>query len=171
MPGRTHATTKPPVPGRRGRPSSLTEETTQAIIKRILNLGSYADASIAAGINVTTFQNWMAKGRADYDRDRASDYRDFFLRVEQANRNVKAILQGRVYAGSQRDPKLALKILERRWPDEWGLKIKVEDQTKRPPGSPRDRMMKRLADIEERQTKAASAIKSALAAMDPAPTD
>lgn len=159
--GRTHApTTQRPRRGKSGRPSSLTEETIQLIERRILNLSSYRDAAIAAGIDETTFQRWMRRGRDDFDLARPSEYNTFYQRVEVANGKVKAVLQGRVYAGSTRDPRLALKILERRWPDEWGLKIKVQDATPAPKSSPRDRLMKRLADAEDRQERATKALEA-----------
>jgi transposase len=155
--GRTAAPTTRRRPGR-GRPSSLTDETMQVVERSLLNLASYDDAAFAAGIHPSTFSRWKARGEQDAERGRSSDYRDFYDRIERANRKVKALLTGRVLAGSRRDPKLALKILERRFAAEWAMKLEVTDKTPRPKASPRDRFLKRLADIEERQEYAATSL-------------
>lgn len=155
--GRTRAATKRPN-GKSGRPSSLSEETIVKIEKRIRNLGSYDDAAIAGGVHPRTFERWREKGGKDFEAGKDSEYSRFYHRVEQANRDVKAILQGRVYAHSVRDGRLALKILERRWAKEWGLKVELTDSTPTPKASPRDRFLTRLASIEERQAKAAEAL-------------
>ena len=132
---------------------------------------SYADAAKVAGIDPRTFQTWLAKGREDLEAGKASDYQHFYHRVEVANQDIKSVLIGRVMAGSRRDPRLALKILERRFPEDWGLKIKIEDTTPDRPASPREVFLKRLSAIEDRQTRADVALRGVMRADDPSLAD
>lgn len=140
--------------GKRGRPSSLTEDTKRLIRAELLNTGTYEEAAIAGGIHPSTFERWLAQGSRDFAADKFSDYRDFYELVCKANRDIKNLLRGRVITASRNNPMIALKILERRWPKEWGLKIDVSDVTPKPKSSPRDSVMKKIAQIEERQSAA-----------------
>jgi len=149
----------------------LTPETIAAIEQRIRLGSSYADAATVAGIDRRTFQVWMARGRDDTQAGRVTEYQHFYHRVEVANLDVKAVLIGRVMAGSRRDPRLALKILERRFPEEWGLKIKIEDTTPDRPASPRETFLKRLSAIEDRQQRADAALRDVMRAEDPSLAD
>jgi transposase len=139
--------------GGKGRPSSLTPETIQVIERVLLNLGSYDDAAIAAGIHPRTFDRWKQQGERDALAGRKNEYVDFYHRVVDANRKIKAILTGRVL--SSRDPKMALKILERRWSTEWGLKQQIDLKDVTPAkASPRQKFEARLKAMEERQAAA-----------------
>ena len=151
----------------RGRPSSLTPATVKSIEKSIKAGSSYGDAAILAGVDPRTFALWMAHGRQDLQAGRASEYLHFFQVVERANIDAKAVLIERVMKGSKRDPRLALKILERRFPNEWGLKIKIEDATPDKPTSPREAFLKKLSAIEDRQERAAAALRGVLRDGDP----
>lgn len=124
------------------------------IREQLLNIATHEEAAHAAGIHPSTFQRWLEHGARDFAADKTSDFRDFYDLVTAANRAIKTVLRGRVIAASRTDPKLALKILERRWPQEWGLKIEVKDASAKPKASPRDSIMKKLAQIEERQSAA-----------------
>jgi hypothetical protein len=160
--GRTRASTRSRPPHQRGRPSSLTAATIKSIEKQIRSGSSYADAAKLAGIDPRTFQAWLAKGRDDLQAGRASEYLHFYQRVEVANIGIKTTLIERVIKGSRKDPRLALKILERRFPDEWGLKIKIEDATPDRPPSPRETFLKRLSVIEDRQHRADAALRGVM---------
>jgi hypothetical protein len=130
------------------------------VVERVLvNLGSYEDAAIAAGIHPRTFERWRERGERDALAGKSNDYTDFYHRVADANRKIKAVLTGRVLLASSRDPKFALKILERRYAD-WAVRqaIEVKDVTPEPKASPRDRLIDRMRQIEERQTAADSTL-------------
>src|SRR5262245_7020307 len=162
--GRTRATTtrSSREPKQRGRPSSLKAKTIAAITKSIREGATYADAAKRAGIDPRTFQTWMAKGRDDLQADRTSEFRHFYHAVETANLDIKATLVKRVLKGTIKDPRLGLKVLERRFPDDWGLKIKIEDLTPDRPASPREAFLKRLSAIEDRQQRADVALRGVM---------
>jgi len=169
--GRTRTQTRARHPGQRGRPSSLTGPTIKAIEKRIREGASYADAAKASGIDPRTFQTWLAKGREDTFNGRMSEFQHFYQRVEAANLDIKGLLIKRVIKGSAKDPRLALKVLERRFPEEWGLKIKIEDTTPDRPASPRELFLKRLSAIEDRQQRADAALRGVMREDDPSLAD
>lgn len=136
--------------GGRGRPSSLTAETLQEIERTLLNLGSYDDAAIAGGIHPRTFERWLAKGEREAAESRSTDHANFYRLVVGANRKIKALLTGRVLHGSRSDPYLALKILQSRFV-EWAPRSRIVDETPpAPKASPRERLLARIAAIEER---------------------
>jgi hypothetical protein len=163
MPGGTTKAPDVKHTGKRGRPSSLTPDTLKLIVAQLLNLGTYEEAALAGGIHPATFERWLKQGSKDYQANKTSDYREFYEAIHTANRNIKTILRGRVLNAKDRngrpDPKYALAILERRWPEEWGQKIDVRDTSKEPPKkSPREAFIKRMASIESRQAEAEAAI-------------
>lgn len=139
-----------------GRPSSLTPETLQLIVKEILTLGSDADAAHAGGIHPDTFKRWKTKGAEDFRLDKDTDYRTFYVEIEKASQSIKKVLRTRVL--SDRTAKHALKVLAARWPNEWGEKIQVEDTTPQKQESPRESLMKRLGVLEERTRNATKAL-------------
>ena len=140
----------------------MTAATIKAIEKSIRSGVSYADAARLSGIDPATFQRWMARGRQDIATGRASDFRDFCERVELANVVMKTTLTQYVMKGAKKDARIALKVLERRFPDVWGLKIRIEDTTPDKPASPREAFMKRLSVIEDRRQRAETALRGVM---------
>jgi len=131
-------------------------------VKLIRAGATYADAAIGAGIDPRTFMTWMAKGREAISQGRETPFRHFHHAVELANLHIKSQLVGRVLKGTARDPRLALKVLERRFPNDWGLKIRIEDTTPDKPASPREALMKRLSAIADRQQRADAALRGVM---------
>jgi hypothetical protein len=106
------------------------KEKTIEIIEETLRQGMMQkDAATWAGISETTFYEW-AKDRS------------FRSRVESATLAYKRELIERVRLGAKADPRLALEVLSRRWPDEWSGKLNVEVT------SPEDKI-KRVMDLIE----------------------
>lgn len=156
--GKTHAVTNDPN-GKRGRPSSLSPETIQTIVTAIRSLVSYEDAAQLAGIHASTFQRWKAKGISDQKAGKTSDYRNFYEQLELANAQARSLLAARVMARSRTDPHLALKILERRDPKNWGLRttVDVNDVTPTKKESPLDKLLSKLDRMSDRQASAVAA--------------
>lgn len=156
--GKTHAVTNDPN-GKRGRPSSLSPDTIKVIVSAIHNLVSYEDAALLAGIHASTFQRWKAQGIADQKAGKTSDHRDFYEQLERANATARSLLAARVMVRSRTDPHLALKILERRDPKNWGLRttVDVNDVTPSKKESPLDKLMNRLDRMADRQASAIAA--------------
>lgn len=72
------------------------------------------DAAVLSGISEKTFYRWMEK------------HDSFDSKVEASITRYKEKLIKIVNVHSVKDGKLALEILARRWPDEFGTKQKVE---------------------------------------------
>lgn len=149
MPGRTRATTAPTT-GRRGRPSSLSEETTKLFTGALLNLNTIEDAATIAGVDYSTVTRWLAAGK----KQARGEYRDFYNAVERAKARAKGLLVTKVIGAARTDPAMALKVLERRYPAEWGATRKVELEDKTPPQKRdiRNRVEAALDQIAQRLT-------------------
>lgn len=149
MPSRpTRATTRPPN-GKPGRPSALTAETSKLFRQALLSLNTIDDSFVLAGIHPSTGHRWLAKGR----KANSGEYRDFYEAVEDAKARAKMTLVKKVNDAGRADPKMALKILERRYPKEWALLRRLEMEDKTPPSKRegmRDRVLTQLEQIEKR---------------------
>lgn len=76
-------------------------------------------AATLAGINRATLQEWAKKAamaRADNEENR---YTRRVARIEQASAKFEQTILSKVVAGVERDPKLGLEILRRRFPKNW----------------------------------------------------
>lgn len=144
----TRATTREPN-GRPGRPSSLSEQTSKLFQQSILSLNTIEDAATIAGVDYSTVARWMKKGRSAS----RGEYRDFYEAVESAKARAKAVLVKKVVDHGRADPKMALKILERRYPKEWALLRRLEMEDKTPVSKRegiRDRVVAQLDQIAKR---------------------
>ena len=104
------------------RPTKLTPERHTAIVQAIL-AGNYAEtAARYAGVATTTFYNWMNRGKDG----KSGLYVEFVDAVE----NAKAQAEIRDVALIERAAKVtwqaAAWMLERKFPDRWGRREKVE---------------------------------------------
>ena len=101
------ASKRPRGAGRTGRPTKYSARIASRII-RYLGYGcSKDDAARAAGIDPATFYRWQSSNR------------DFCDRVTRACEAVKPKLIELVRKGAEKDPRMALAMLERRYPEEW----------------------------------------------------
>ena len=117
---------------RRGRKSKLTPEVQAEIVSSI-QVGVYAKtAAAAAGINETTYYEWLQRGREARENGRASKYRDFLEEIETADAQAEKQhfnMIVRQAAGSRTSPgdwKAAAWILERKYPEKYGRKVAQE---------------------------------------------
>lgn len=164
--GVTGAATQAP-DGRVGRPSALTPDTLNLFNQALLGLNTLEDAAVLAGVDYSTIARWMAKGR----KAKSGEYRQFYEAVEGAKVRAKALLTARVVESGRKDAKMALKILERRYPGEWGVTKKLELEDKTPMSKRhgvRDRLLGRLEQIEERLAKP-NALQAIVEAPEPVP--
>lgn len=139
--------------------TKLNEITIETICKYIEEGATIRTACAAAGIGKSTYYRWIKAAENETD----GLYRDFWDRTSESlakaritteNAVFSAALGGEVYEtrvekkpdGSEQlvficrqippDGYLCLKILERRYPDDWGMKIKKNfDFGKSVPGS------------------------------------
>jgi hypothetical protein len=135
-------------PSKAGRPSELKGSVVAAIVDALETGATFDEAAIEAGIGVRTFYRWREKGAKSRTLD---EYRQFWQLTEYAKRRGKRLLERCAYRGGVTDPKIAIKVLERRHPEEWRLRLEIEDttdatQTERA----REMLAARLDSIEKR---------------------
>jgi hypothetical protein len=135
-------------PSKAGRPSELKGAVVAAIVDALETGASYDEAAIEAGISPRTFYRWREKGAKARQLD---EFRQFWQITEHAKRRGKRLLERCAYRGGVTDPKIAIKVLERRHPEEWRLRLEIEDttdagQTERA----REMLAARLDSIEKR---------------------
>lgn len=116
---------------RRGRPSKLTPERKERIIKAIKAGAHYKTACQHAGIDYRTFRNWMKKG----EQAKTGRYRDFYLAVTKANADLEVYVVGNWTKAISEDWRAAKDFLAKRFPDRWGHNLTItqeeEDQPTR----------------------------------------
>jgi hypothetical protein len=113
---------KPDALGKPGRPTKFTPET-QVEIVRIIKGGNYrCVAAEACGVAERTFAEWMAKGEEFPD----SDFGKFRQAVIAAENHAEMGMVSAVNVGALTDPKHAEWWLERKFPDRWGRKERIE---------------------------------------------
>lgn len=115
----------PAAPARRrgaGRPTLLTQETTDRLLSA-LRAGNFRNVAAEwAGISDRVFREWMAKGEAS----RRGPFVDFRRRVLEAERAAEIRAVGLVMKAAEEDPKHAEWWLERKFPERWGRRDKME---------------------------------------------
>jgi hypothetical protein len=89
----------------------------QAKFVEALSSGNYRHVACAyAGISTGAFHRWMAKA-ATQTRGKFVEFRNA---VEEAETRAQMLLVAVVASHATRDPKIAMEMLSRRWPREWG---------------------------------------------------
>lgn len=120
-----------------GRPTKLTPELTVKICD-MLRAGNYLETAAAyAGVDKATLHRWLKRGRAEMDRVEGSIGKAKIRKAEQpfvdfCNSVEKALSEGEVRDliiisnAAKTDWKAAAWKLERKFPDKWGRKERVE---------------------------------------------
>lgn len=106
------------------RPTKLSPQLQERLLKGLSTGASRQDVCAWAGVSLRSFQRWLQLGE---DEDADDPYREFWRSVNRTERWVKLRLLGIVQQASATDPHLALKFLERKWPEEFGRRsVRVE---------------------------------------------
>lgn len=105
-----------------GRPTKFTEQIKSEILGYIENGNSYTDACILAGVSLSTFMEWKAKGHKARDKNIIDRFSEFLERLDRAKIKYKAWLIQNVNNSAKKDGKLALEVLSRKWPREYAKK-------------------------------------------------
>ena len=109
----------------KGRPSILSEEIVERILKH-LSVGNYIKPSVeAAGINYHTFRTWIQKGEIDKAEGSDTPYSLLVDRLARAQAEAEATIVDELRTSD--DWRAKAFIAERRWRDRWG---KDEQQSK-----------------------------------------
>lgn len=106
-----------------GRPTKLTPEIQDKICD-YLKMGNFIDTSCKlVGIHKDTFFEWMKRGR---EAKRKSIYQDFFFAVEEAQGFGEARHVAIVSKAGEFDWHASAWMLERKFPEKYGRKDKVD---------------------------------------------
>ena len=115
-----------------GRPSKLTSEVKARLVQAI-EAGNYYEAACGyAGITYTTFRNWMIKG----ENAKSGKYREFFEAITRAETVAEVRMVAQWQQHMPEDYRAIRDFLERRFPDRWGRKDKVQQEISGPGGGP-----------------------------------
>lgn len=120
----------------RHNPTKCTPEAIETIMDAIREGNTYADAAAKAGVCRRTFNGWRVRAERELERvaqtpgatvyKRERPYVDFYHQLEEARLEGKMRLVKTVYSGGLEDPRVALEILRRQYPTEWGTKADRE---------------------------------------------
>jgi len=118
-------------PRRAGRPTKLTPEVADKICQAIAG-GNYREVAAAwAGIGERTLREWMQRGESPRSR-----YHDFRRRVLEAEQAAEIRAVGLIMASAAKDPKHAQWWLQRKHPERWGRKDRLQAEISGPGGGP-----------------------------------
>ena len=109
------------------RPTKLTPETQDAIIKALSIGATYKDAAEAAGVWYTTFLGWMKQGE-EAKSGKFYEFYELVKRTEAAARNN--YLATIAKAANDGDWRAALEYLKRRDRANWGDNVDVTSKDK-----------------------------------------
>jgi hypothetical protein len=107
----------------RGRPSKLTAETVKSLCDSITLGVPYKHACVGAGIKYSTFRRWMVEGEAANSGEKREFYDSIKNAEAQGMRNNLAIITKAAREGSWQG---SAWILERRYPEEFGRKERID---------------------------------------------
>lgn len=127
----------------RGRPAKLTDEITRTITQAIAAGNYQRTAMKLAGIGESTFYQWLELGRQG-----RKPYKEFAESVEKAQAQAEARNVAIIEQAASESWQAAAWWLERRFPDDWGRKERVEHGGNVTLGlyDARDELLKRLGE-------------------------
>ena len=145
------------------RPTKLTAETQEKIV-RAIRAGNYPEVAVAhAGIHPATYYRWMERGALEGEAVEDDPFRRFRSDVERALADAEAAAVALIgKAARDGDSRAATWLLERRFAERWGrTRAPAQpDKTYAPRRSPdeRDREIERLLEEEmaKRERRSAS---------------
>ena len=108
------------------RPSKLTPQTHETIV-RALSSGCYREtAAQHAGIGTSTFYRWMERGEADYQADEATAYRELWEAIKKAEADAEVASVALIRQAAARSWQASAWLLERKHPGRWGRNDRVQ---------------------------------------------
>ncbi len=105
-----------------GRPTKLNDEVTDKLVKAIAQ-GNYYEAACAyAGIDYSTFRNWMTRG----EEDKKGEYFEFFEAIKKAEAAAELRLVQEWQKHIPNNWQAIATFMERRYPDRWGKRDRLD---------------------------------------------
>lgn len=111
-----------------GRPTKLTKRLKDSLFKALKDGVSYETACEFAGIWPSTFYKWISEGERDKENNFKTEFSEFSEDIKKVNATVEIDLIQQVSKDKSWQSKAW--ILERRFPDKWGRKERVEGEIK-----------------------------------------
>lgn len=120
-----------------GRPSKLTEERQETICEALRKGVSIEGACQLAGVSDRAYYKWRERGKGELQRVEEGHqncrvrkdekpYVQFFQETTRAIGESEEYLVEKIYEAAPETPNAALRLLERRFPERWSKKQKVE---------------------------------------------
>jgi transposase len=109
-----------------GRPLKLTRDVADTIAEAIANGVTYEVAAATAQVSRPAFQAWRTQGLDDLEAGRDTVFAYLMAAVHDARARSEANLVARLHAHTLADWRPAAWLLERRFPERWGRRDKVE---------------------------------------------
>ena len=100
----------------RGRPSKLTEEVKDKLVKAISQGNYYEAACSYAGIDYATFRRWMVKA----EEEESGEYCDFCEVIKKAEAAAELRMVQEWQKHVPNNWQAIATFMERRYPDRWG---------------------------------------------------
>jgi transposase len=96
------------------RPTKYTRDRKKRLLDALRDGNTRRAACMAAGIDQDTLANW------------AQRFSDFSEELTRAEAEAEVALVGIIRAAAPQDWRAALTLLERRWPNEWGKRERID---------------------------------------------
>jgi len=119
--------------GRVGRPTTFDEQVAERLVT-MLRAGNYLGVAVsAAGVPMSTFKDWLRRGRSQKLDDRP--FAVFREKVESARAEGEARMVAVIARAAQEgDWRAAITLLEREFPERWGpVSVRQRDDVVPPP--------------------------------------
>ena len=109
------------------RPTKLTPEVEERIV-RAIRAGNYPEvAARHAGVHPSTYYRWMERGALEGDASEDDPYRHLRAEVERALADAEAAEVALIAQAARGGSWAAAAwLLERRYPDRWGRRARLE---------------------------------------------
>ena len=107
------------------RPTKLTPETHEQIVRALTAGATRTDAAMSAGVLYDTFLNWMARGA----KSKSGQFFQFFNAVVNAEATVRIALANSLAVAGKTDWRAAEAYLKRRDRANWGDALQVSRMT------------------------------------------
>lgn len=102
----------------RGRPTKFNPEIAAKILEKVRKGNYLPEVGAALGVHHSTIRKWINRGGRTGGADRP--YREFRDGYKKARAEAINALEECVQKAGEKDPKIALEILERLRPERWG---------------------------------------------------
>lgn len=109
-----------------GAPSLLTQDRQEKIADYLSKGVPAKVAAKASGITEQTYHRWKRLGREQIEAGEEGEYRNFVEAIDQAEAEAEARMVEMVTAAAPDDWRAAMTYLERRRPEDWGKKERIE---------------------------------------------